>query len=303
MQSLTGMVFDIKKFSIHDGPGIRTTVFLKGCPLHCSWCHNPEGQSRKKEIWFWESRCLNCHDCVQVCEHGALSVVDGRRQYDPNKCQFCGDCTEVCPAEAVELIGQSMQVSEIIDEIKKDIVYYDQSEGGVTFSGGEPFLQIEFLEVLLEACKDYGIHTTVDTSGHTKYENIERTLPLVDLYLYDLKIMDNDKHLQYTGVPNTRILDNLTKLSSSGKEIIPRIPIIPGVNDDLDNIIQSGEFLASLNGIQEINILPYHRTAAHKYSRLGNIYTMSDLLPPSNDYMMEIALEFEKFGFIVRIGG
>jgi len=303
MQSQSGIVFDIKKFSIHDGPGIRTTVFLKGCPLHCSWCHNPEGQSSNKEILFWENRCINYHECIQVCKTGALAVLDGHREYSYSECQLCGECADACPSEATELVGKEMIVLDIIEEIEKDIIYYDQSGGGATFSGGEPFYQIHFLEALLIECKDRGIHTAVDTSGFTPYENIKQVQSFVDLFLFDVKIMDSDKHLQYTGVTNQTILDNLVKLTDNGNKVIPRIPIIPGVNDDMANIRQTGEFLIALRGVREINILPYHHTAAHKYSRLNNDYILSDIQPPSEDDMAKIAWEFENFGFFVRVGG
>jgi len=303
MQPQSGLIFDIKKFSIHDGPGIRTTVFLKGCPLQCSWCHNPEGISPNKEILFWENRCINCHECIQGCEHGALKVVGGRRDYQPGSCQFCGACADACPTEATRLVGTDILVSDIIREIEKDIVFYDQSTGGATFSGGEPLLQIDFLEALLISCNDYGIHTAVDTSGYIPYENINRIQELTDLFLYDIKLIDSDKHLHYTGVPNQLILNNLSNLSTTGNEIIARIPIIPGVNDDMNNIHQTGEFLAGLGTIKEINVLPYHHAAAHKYGRLGNNYQLPDVRPPADELMAEIALQLESYGFSVCIGG
>jgi len=303
MQSLTGLIFDIKKFSIHDGPGIRTTVFLKGCPLHCSWCHNPEGTSSNKEILFWENRCINCHECILACEHGALKAVSGRREYQPTSCHFCGACADACPTEATRLVGTDIQVSEIIQEIEKDIVFYDQSTGGATFSGGEPLLQIDFLESLLISCIEHGIHTAVDTSGYVPFENINRVQEFTDLFLYDIKLMDSDKHLQYTGVRNQLILENLSLLSKTGIDIIARIPIIPGVNDDFDNIHQTGEFLAGLGTIKEINILPFHNAAAHKYGRLGSKYLLPNVHPPAEELMLEIEMQLEKYGFIVGIGG
>jgi len=303
MHPPTGIVFDIKKFSLHDGPGIRTTVFLKGCPLHCSWCHNPEGISPLAEIHFWDERCIKCHDCIQACENGALSLVDGLRNYDSKFCQGCGTCAESCPSESIKLIGTRMQVSDVIHEIEKDMIFYDQSGGGASFSGGEPLLQIEFIEALLIACKDRGIHTTVDTSGFVPYESIDRVLPHVDLFLYDIKIMDSKAHTKFTGVPNHKILDNLAELAETKSRIIPRIPIIPGVNDDLENIRETGEFLASLKSFSEVNILPYHRAAAHKYNRMGNDYFLKDVHPPTEEHMSKIALDFENYGFSVKIGG
>lgn len=303
MSEPSGIVFDIKKFSIHDGPGIRTTVFLKGCPLHCSWCHNPEGISPLPEIHFWEKRCINCHDCVNTCEHQAISFVNGERVHHPGICQGCGACAEACPTEATELVGTRMTVSEVICEIEQDIICYDQSGGGATFSGGEPLLQIDFLEALLAACNDRGIHTVVDTSGHVHFQNIRRIQSLVDLFLYDIKIMDASQHYQSTGVPNHRILENLRKLVKTGSQVIVRIPIIPGVNDEVENIQQTGEFLAALESIHQVNILPYHRAAMDKYQRMDTDYLMGEVLPPTVDQMKAIAEQLGSFGISVSIGG
>jgi len=303
MAILTGNIFDIKKFSIHDGPGIRTTVFLKGCPLHCVWCHNPEGISPHTEIHFWTRRCISCHECVAACKNNAITFLDGKRLYHPELCQGCGNCADACPAEATQIIGVPMTVIEIMDEIEKDVVFYDQSGGGVTFSGGEPLLQIEFLERLLVACKDSGIHTAVDTSGHVPFEKIARVQPLVDLFLYDLKIIDPNRHFQYTGVPNRRILKNLETLVQSGANLIIRIPIIPGINDDPENINQTGRYLAALGKDQKVNILPYHRAATDKYLRMKHDYTLMAVQPPSDDHMAAIAERLERYDLRVSIGG
>jgi pyruvate formate lyase activating enzyme len=303
MTSTTGIVFDIKKFSLHDGPGIRTTVFLKGCPLHCSWCHNPEGISPLPEIHFWDNRCLNCHECVQVCTPQALTNIDGVRAYDSTLCQGCGFCADACPTEATEIVGTEMHVMEVIKEIEKDLLYYDQSGGGATFSGGEPLLQIDFLSELLAACKDRGIHTVVDTSGFVPFENLQQVLHNVDLFLYDVKIIDENKHIHFTGVPNGIILDNLVRLVQKGARIIPRVPIIPGVNDHYEDIRQSCDFLISAGGFQEVNLLPYHQTAASKYARMGMDFIFKGINPPTEERMDTIALEYEKLGFSVIIGG
>ncbi len=299
----TGIIFDIKKFSIHDGPGIRTTVFLKGCPLHCSWCHNPEGITSFIEIYFWENRCIACHECVEVCETGALSFINGKRVHDSSLCQVCGACAQACPTEATEIIGMELTVETLMEEIQKDIIYYDQSGGGVTFSGGEPLLQVDFLEQVLQRCQDIGIHTTIDTAGYVPRETLTRVLPYTDLFLYDIKIIDSDKHYFFTGVHNHRILENLKLLVQGGAQIIPRIPIIPGINDDDENIIQTGTFLRQLSGITQINILPYHRTALDKHRRIGNHYPLESVNPPSEEHMVEIAWQLESFGCQVTIGG
>ncbi len=303
MRTQNGIIFDIKKFSIHDGPGIRTTIFLKGCPLHCTWCHNPEGISPLTEIQFWSKRCIGCHECIEACQHRAISIVDGKPVRDPGLCQGCGACAEVCPAEATELIGRTMTVLEVMGEIEKDVIYYDQSGGGATFSGGEPLLQIAFLESLLKACKDHGIHTAVDTSGFVQFENFRRVNSLVDLFLYDVKVMDDDRHQTFTGVSNQLILNNLVELTKTGAEIIVRIPIIPGVNDGAENFDQFGRFLESLDKVHPVNILPYHRSATDKYKRMNNTYSLLDVNPPTKEHMTQIAEHLESFGLSVSIGG
>ena len=303
MKSPSGIIFDIKKFSIHDGPGIRTTIFLKGCPLHCTWCHNPEGRSPRKEIRFWDKRCISCLECVQACEHRAISIFGGKPVRNPNLCQGCGACAEVCPAEATELIGRTMTVTDILMEIEKDVLYYDQSGGGATFSGGEPLLQIGFLEAILRACKDHSIHTVIDTSGYVKFVNFQRVSSLTDLYLFDIKIMDNVRHMHYTGVSNRLILKNLGELTKTRAEIIVRVPIIPGVNDDLENITEVGQYLKSLDRLHPVNLLPYHRAATEKYNRMGNKYQHQGVLPPSAEQMANIAENLESFGLSVSIGG
>jgi pyruvate formate lyase activating enzyme len=303
MDPSDGIVFDIKKFSLHDGPGIRTTVFLKGCPLQCTWCHNPEGISPRSEIHFFERRCIACLDCLDTCLYQAISWETGTRVHHLERCQRCGLCVEVCPAEALQLAGTPMGVADVLAEIEKDVLYYDQSGGGATFSGGEPLVQIEFLTALLAGCRDRGIHTAVDTCGHVPYAFFEQVHSLVDLFLYDVKLMDPQRHLEHTGVPNQRILGNLESLARNGAALIARIPIIPGINDDSENIDAAGVFLASLGNIQAVNILPYHRAAAEKYQRMNNLYTLRDLRPPSDDHLFHIASHLESFGLLVNIGG
>jgi pyruvate formate lyase activating enzyme len=303
MHPLTGNVFDIKKFSIHDGPGIRTTVFLKGCPLHCTWCHNPEGISPSSEIQYWDKRCIGCQECVEVCENRAIAFINEVRFHYPELCQGCGACAQVCPTEAIELIGSRMTVLEVMEAIEKDVIYYDQSNGGVTFSGGEPLLQTEFLEAVLRACKDHGIHTVVDTSGYVSFGVLKKIKPLVDLFLYDIKLMDTDRHIQHTGVSNQLILENLRELVITGAQVTARIPIIPGINDDSDNICQTGDFLKSLGTLPEVNLLPYHRAATHKYQRIGSNYLLPEVMPPSDDQMSRITWELENYGLSVKIGG
>jgi pyruvate formate lyase activating enzyme len=299
----SGIVFDIKKFSIHDGPGIRTTIFLKGCPLHCVWCHNPEGISPGSEIFFWEGRCIACQECVNHCSLQALSFDNGVRVLDKALCDRCGLCAEACPTGATEHIGKTMTVSEVLAEIEKDVAFYDQSGGGVTFSGGEPLFQPDFLEALLVASKEHDIHTTVDTSGCVSPDRFYKILGNVDLFLYDLKLMDEDRHIRSTGVSNQLILNNLKELVLAGKPVIVRIPVIPGINDDDENLAQTGAFLASLEQVRQVDILPYHRTATDKYRRLDSDYALQGIEPPSGAAMSDVARKLESFGLTVKIGG
>jgi len=301
--SISGTIFDIKKFSLHDGPGIRTTIFFKGCPLSCLWCHNPEGISRQSEIHFWEQRCISCYKCVEACKHNALSFLDGKRIHLPGLCDRCGVCAHVCPTDATELVGTKVTIPELMQEIAKDVIFYDESGGGVTISGGEPLLQVDFLEALLTACYDLGIRTAVDTSGYIPFEYLRRIQPLTDIFLYDVKLMDSDRHLQFTGVPNKLILENLKNLTKTGSNVIPRMPIIPQINDSDENLHATGRFLESLGCIQEFDILPYHNTAINKYLRMDNNYRLPDVKTPSDERMVEIARKLENYDFKVKIGG
>jgi pyruvate formate lyase activating enzyme len=299
----TGLVFDIKKFSIHDGPGIRTTVFFKGCPLSCWWCHNPEGQSPQPELVLRESRCIGCGACLEVCDQGAISWDGDVVSTDREKCVLSGACVEVCYAEAREMVGQEMTVAEVMAEIGRDIAFYDQSGGGVTFSGGEPLLQRDFLLALLRACKEEEIHTAVDTCGFATWETLDSIRKHVDLFLYDLKLMDDAKHRKFTGVSNELILKNLQRLSAQGHDIFLRVPIIPGINDDAENIRQIGTFAAALPHLKRVDILPYHRAAAEKYHRLNKIYGLPETRPPSDEKMAEITQILRGFGLQVKTGG
>jgi len=300
---ITGIVFDIKKFSIHDGPGIRTTVFFKGCPLSCWWCHNPEGQAPKPELMLWASRCIRCGACLEVCDQGAISRDDDVVSTDREKCVLSGACVEVCYAEAREIVGQEMTVAQVMAEIERDIPFYDQSGGGVTFSGGEPLLQRDFLLALLRACKERAIHTSVDTCGFATWETVDSMRKHVDLFLYDLKLMDDARHRKFTGVSNELILKNLQRLSAQGHDIFLRVPIIPGINDDAENIRQIGTFAAALPHLNRVDILPYHRAAAEKYHRLNKVYGLPETRPPSDEKMAEISQILRGFGLQVKTGG
>ena len=299
----TGTTFDIKKFSIHDGPGIRTTIFLKGCPLSCLWCHNPESQSIKPEIHYFESRCILCGDCADACPNNAITFEENIRIWNSDICQLCGKCAEACPTEAIQLVGEISSIDEIMAEIERDVLYYDQSGGGVTFSGGEPLQQIDFLTALLQKCKEYEIHTAVDTSGLAAWERFEKILPYTDLFLYDLKLMNDEKHRRFTGVSNRLILENLQKLTEASANIRVRIPIIPNINDDEENLRETREFIASLKTIQEVDLLPYHNIATDKYHRMKNDYALENTQTPSEVRMKKLAEPFKEKGFRVKIGG
>ncbi len=299
----TGEIFDIKKYAIHDGPGIRTTIFFKGCPLSCHWCHNPESLSRATQRLYREERCIGCMECVKACPNDALTATENGPKWVAANCVYCKTCARVCPAEAVEFIGKTMSIEDVMAEITKDTLFYDQSSGGVTFSGGEPLMQPSFLMGLLKACGDLDLHRTVDTCGYADTRTLLNVATHVELFLYDLKHMDSEKHYRYTGVPNEMILTNLKCLSRQGARIIIRLPLIPGINNDRENIERTGAFLSSLAGVNQVNILPYHHTAAAKYKSLGLNYGAVDIARPARDHLESIAGQLEKYDLQVKIGG
>ena len=298
----TGIIFNIQRYSINDGPGIRTTVFLKGCPLNCWWCQNPESQLSGQEMIFWGDRCIGCGACSTICPSGAIQIKNGIPITEKEKCILCGKCIEKCPAIAREIIGEKLTAEEVIKEIEKDLVFYEESGGGATFSGGEPLRQPEFLEGLLSGCREKKIHTAVDTSGYISWEILNKINPKVDLFLYDLKLMDNERHKKYTGVSNEIILENLEKLSSVRNNIFIRFPVIPGINDDYQNIRKLGEFLSSLE-ITQVNLLSYHYIGKDKYRRLGSAYKLATTQPPSKEKLSEVSAILRKFNLNVKLRG
>ncbi|MGI6619997.1 MAG: glycyl-radical enzyme activating protein [Bacillota bacterium] len=301
-----GIIFNIQKYSVHDGPGIRTTVFLKGCPLRCKWCHNPEGLSCGPELVVFQTRCVGCGMCVRACPTGAVSLSRNTSVRisvtDRAKCTVCGRCAGVCPTQAREVAGTPTTPDWVMEQVLKDRIFYEQSGGGVTFSGGEPLMQPGFLLELLKRCKAEGLHTAVDTSGYVPWDSLEQTAPLTDLFLYDIKLMDSIRHLEYTGVSNQPILDNLERLSRAHNAVIARIPVIPGVNDDAGNIEATGQFLAGL-GIMKASILPYHNIGSDKYARLGKRYALKHIERPSDEAIWRLKDRLEGFGLAVKIGG
>ena len=254
---MTATIFDIERSSFVDGPGIRTTVFFKGCNLRCAWCHNPESQKHEPELAFFASRCTHCGKCKEKCPNGLTS------------CTLCGACATYCPTDARKIYGKKMSVDEVMEEILRDRAFYENSGGGVTFSGGECMLQIDFLEAILKKCKEHGIHTAVDTAGHVPFEYFERILPYTDLFLYDIKAFDSEIHKQYVGVGNERILENLKKLLQIGAPIWIRIPTIPTVNASEDEMRKIKAFLDEHGTPEKIELLPYHSMGEGKCLALG----------------------------------
>ncbi|MFA7420981.1 MAG: glycyl-radical enzyme activating protein [Melioribacteraceae bacterium] len=300
----SGFIFDIKRYSINDGPGVRVTVFFKGCNLNCAWCHNPESISQKVQKLYTENRCIRCNACVDNCELHACSLTENGIVTDTDLCKLCGKCAEVCPTTATEISGRIETSESILKIILRETVLMDQSDGGVTFSGGEPLLQPKFLFDLLELCGQKGIHRAVDTAGFVKTEVLLDASKRTDLFLFDLKMMDSEKHKKWTGVHNELILTNLKKLSETGKEINIRIPLITGVNDDEINIEHSARFVSSLAGEKKkINILPYHNIAQQKYRKLGLEFNTEQLEEPSKENLSKLISHFESFGLDARVGG
>ena len=301
----TGKIFDIKKYAIHDGPGIRTTIFFKGCPLSCRWCHNPEGLSGATQRLYREARCIGCLECLNACPTDAVTTDNANcnLQWDPANCAYCKVCARVCPSEAVEFIGKTVSIEEVVAEITKDTLFYDESKGGVTFSGGEPLMQSSFLAVLLKACGDLDLHRAVDTCGYADTRTLLNIAAHVDLFLYDLKHMDPEKHSRYTGVSNELILTNLKYLSRQGTRIIIRLPVIPGMNTDQENINRTGVFLSSLAGVNQVNLLPYHHAAKAKYNNFGLKFGPADFERPARNHLNSIARQLERYGLQVNRGG
>ncbi len=298
----TANIFNIQKFSIHDGPGIRTTVFIKGCPLKCLWCHNPESQSIENQILYDVDKCNLCGTCVKICPEQAIKIENDKLSTDFNKCNFCGQCEIYCIKEARKVVGKIYIVEEVFNEVMKDKVFYDESNGGITISGGEPLIHVDFVEELLKKLKVGNIHTAVDTCGAVNFNDIQRIVKYTDVFLYDLKLIDDEKHIEFTGVSNKLILDNLKMLSQIHNNINLRMPIIEGVNSYKKHIEDTINFIKDLK-LNKVNLLPYHDIAKHKYKKLGITYEGEKVSKPSDEKMQLFKEMFEKEGYEVKIGG
>lgn len=300
---MKGIVFDIQKYCIHDGPGIRTVIFMKGCPLKCLWCANPESQKKELQFAFFKDKCIGDGSCIRSCNTRALRFEKNGPVREPDKCTFCRACERACYAKAIRCYGKEMEIKEIVEECMKDQTFYEKSGGGITLSGGEPFFQYEAALALLKSFHQQHIHTAVETTGFCTKEKLEKALPFIDLFLYDLKVINDNKHIGFTGVSNCCILENIRYLSAAGKKVIIRIPIIPGYNDSPEDIQQMISFIAGLPQRHNIHLLPYHRLGAFKYEALGRSYQMGDLMPPMQEEMETIKRQFEKKQLQVQIGG
>ena len=298
----TAVITNIQKYSVHDGPGIRNTVFFKGCLLACWWCHNPETQSYEKQMMYSEEKCTGCGACIEACPNKAIRRNGEKVSTDVESCNHCGVCEDYCLTCARTVTGKEYTPRELMGEIEKDQIFYEQSGGGVTLSGGEPMVQIDFVQKVVESCYEKGISIVIDTCGQVPYENFERINDKVSMYLYDLKHIDPEKHKEFTGIDNKLIIENLLKLSAAGAKINLRIPLIEGINEDDESVAAFLEMAKKIN-VYKVSLLPYHDIGKDKYRRLEMNYDESKMKTPSKERMEWIKNEFQKNNFDVKIGG
>jgi pyruvate formate lyase activating enzyme len=299
----TGIITNIQRYSLHDGPGIRTTVFLKGCPLDCWWCHNPEGRSPRREVLVVETRCLRCGECIEACPEDGSPAMPNAVLLPPETCGLCGTCVEACPTGARQMMGRTMTEAEVMAEILRDRMFYEESGGGVTFSGGEPLMQAGLVRALLQRCRSSGIHASLDTCGFAPEATLLETAELARLVLFDVKFVDDALHQKYTGVSNSLILSNLRALCRRHPQVWIRVPVIPGVNDTPGHLEAMARMVAELGAVHQVNLLPYHQTGIAKFKRLGEAYRLKEVNPPDPSQMEAAAAAFSSQGLTVKIGG
>ncbi|MCK4793748.1 MAG: glycyl-radical enzyme activating protein [Desulfobacteraceae bacterium] len=301
-ESIEGLIVKIQRYSIHDGPGIRTTVFFKGCPLRCQWCHSPETQNSYTEIGFYEDKCIKeCKECVSICPEGAISENEAKIQIDREKCTNCGECEKACPSGALTTIGYYISPAELKDEIKRDRQFYETSGGGITLSGGEPLYQHEFAREIAKKCRQEGISVALDTCGFTKKGPLKDVLEYVDMVLFDLKHMDTTKHIKYTGVNNEVILENAAMINKSGLPIILRFPLIPGINDSRENLEYLARYAKGLDSVKRLDILPYHSMGLLKYRMIDRTCKLQDLEMPDKNRLNEVRDLLQNYGLEVSV--
>ncbi len=308
---VTGVITNIQVYSLHDGPGVRTLVFLKGCPLRCDWCCNPECIMPDSEVEFYKSKCIRCGACLKACSQKAINPdleLKSGFKIDKGLCNECGDCVQTCPVEALKLVGKVVSVDEVMEKVRKDKYFYLTSRGGLTISGGEPLYQFKFTFELLKRAYEENIDTAIESCGYAPWKRHEQLLPYLNLILYDIKHMDPVKHKQMTGVSNKLILSNLEKLSQSGIPLVIRLPLVPDFTFDLDNIAKTAEFVSKLANVTEVNLMPFHQLGKDKYYRLCRDYPLQNLNALDSDtkgvaLVRDIKSVLEADGLRVTVGG
>lgn len=295
-----GLVFNIQRYSIHDGPGIRTTVFLKGCNLRCFWCHNPESFIKKKELLLFHDKCIHCGQCYLVCTKKAFEIIDDKRVFHRDLCDACGKCSDACCAGALSISGEYRDSEQVFNEVIKDIDFYNVSGGGLTISGGEPLLQTDFVKELLEKCSAYGIHTAIETSMYADYTDITKILPYTQLVLSDIKAMDDEKHKKVTGVSNKKILDNIKAVSQEKVDMIIRIPVIPDTSDSEENILSTMRFVKDFPNLLHVELINFHKMAQKKYKSLGIEYKAYNLQLITEERMEQLRTAAREYGITVK---